>query len=102
MHFCTSYGPDKSARTHVRTHIHRTKNVTTMSRLPAIAFVVSFLKNKKTFCLFVCVWGGGGEGRGGTRVSIFCYKESNPNLKKKSFFFGVGGGRGVDGGGGGG
>ena len=50
-------------------------------------FVVSFLKNKKTFCLFVlCVGGGGGEGRGGTRVSIFCYKESNPNLKKNLFF----------------
>ena len=35
MHYCTSYGPDKSGRTHGRTHIHRTKIVTTMSRLPA-------------------------------------------------------------------
>ena len=34
MHYCTSYGPDKSGRTHGRTHIHRTKIVTTMSRLP--------------------------------------------------------------------
>ena len=35
MHYCTSYGPDKSGRTDGRTHIHRTKIVTTMSRLPA-------------------------------------------------------------------
>ena len=40
MHYCSSYGPDKSGRTHGalthgRTHIHRTKIVTTMSRLPA-------------------------------------------------------------------
>ena len=32
MHYCTSYGPDKSGRVHRRTHIHRTKIVTTMSR----------------------------------------------------------------------
>ena len=35
MHYCTSYGPDKFGRTHGRTHVHRTKIVTTMSRLPA-------------------------------------------------------------------
>ena len=35
MHYCTSYGPDKSGRTHGHTHIHRTKIVTTMSSLPA-------------------------------------------------------------------
>ena len=39
MHYCTSYGPDKSGRTDVRTdartHIHRTKIVLSMSRLPA-------------------------------------------------------------------
>ena len=35
MHYCTSYGPDKSGQTHGRAHIHRTKIVTTMSRLPA-------------------------------------------------------------------
>ena len=34
-HYCTSYGPDKSGRTHACTHIHRTKILTTMSRLPA-------------------------------------------------------------------
>ena len=38
MHYCTSYGPDKSGwmhtRIHGRTHIHQTKIVTTMSRLP--------------------------------------------------------------------
>ena len=33
MHYCTSYGPDKSARMPGRTHIHWTKIVTTMSRL---------------------------------------------------------------------
>ena len=44
MHYCTSYGPDKCGWTHGRTHIHRTKIVTTacMSRLPA-----SGLDNKK-------------------------------------------------------
>ena len=35
MHYCASYGLDKSGRTHGHTHIHRTKIVTTMSRLPA-------------------------------------------------------------------
>ena len=35
MHYCTSYGPDKFGRTHRHTHIHQTKIVTTMSRLPA-------------------------------------------------------------------
>ena len=43
MHYCTSYGPDKSGQMHGRmhwlthwcTHIHRTKIVTTMSRFPA-------------------------------------------------------------------
>ena len=39
MHYCTSYGPDKSGQTHGWmhwcTHIHRTKIVTIMSRLPA-------------------------------------------------------------------
>ena len=35
MHYCTSYGPDKSGRMHGCTHIHRTKIVTTMSCLPA-------------------------------------------------------------------
>ena len=40
MNYCTSYGPDKSVRrtdagTHWCTHIHRTKIVTTMSRLLA-------------------------------------------------------------------
>ena len=35
MHYCTSYGPDKCGRTHGRTHIHWTKIVATMSRLPA-------------------------------------------------------------------
>ena len=35
MHYCTSYCPDKSGRTHGCTHIHRTKIVTTMSHLPA-------------------------------------------------------------------
>ena len=35
MHYCTSYGPDKSGRMHGRTHMHRTKIETTMSRLPA-------------------------------------------------------------------
>ena len=35
MHYCTSYGPDKPRRTHGCRHIHRTKIVTTMSRLPA-------------------------------------------------------------------
>ena len=35
MHYCTSYDPDKFRRTHGRTDIHRTKIVTTMSRLPA-------------------------------------------------------------------
>ena len=27
MHYCTSYGPGKSERTHVHMHIHRTKTV---------------------------------------------------------------------------
>ena len=35
MHYCTSYGPDKSGWTHGRKNIHQTKTVTTMSRLPA-------------------------------------------------------------------
>ena len=35
MHYCTSDGRDKSGWTHRCTHIHRTKIVTTMSRLPA-------------------------------------------------------------------
>ena len=39
MHYCTSYGLDKSGRTHARmhrrTHIHQTKIVRAMSRLPA-------------------------------------------------------------------
>ena len=35
MHYCTSYGPDKSGWTHRHTHIHRTKIITTMSCLPA-------------------------------------------------------------------
>ena len=35
MHKCTSYGPDRSGRMHGHTHIHWTKIVTTMSRLPA-------------------------------------------------------------------
>ena len=34
MHFCSSYGPDKSGQTHGCMHIHRTTIVTTMSRLP--------------------------------------------------------------------
>ena len=33
MHYCTNYGPDKSGQIHGRTH--KTKIVTTMSRLPA-------------------------------------------------------------------
>ena len=45
MHYCTSYGPDKSERTHVHMQIHRTKTVTTMSRLPA-----SWLNNKNESC----------------------------------------------------
>ena len=39
MHYCTSYGPDKFGLMHEQmhgcTHIHQTKIVTTMSRLPA-------------------------------------------------------------------
>ena len=46
-HYCTSYGPDKSGQTHGRTHIHRTKIVTTMSRLPA-----SGLDKNRRSCFF--------------------------------------------------
>ena len=45
MHYCTSYGPDKFGLMHGRTHIHGTKIVTTMSRLPAIGLDNKLCKN---------------------------------------------------------
>ena len=47
MHYCTSYGPDKFGRTHGRTHIHRTKIVTTMSRLPVSGIDKNNLQKSK-------------------------------------------------------
>ena len=34
MHYCTSFGPDKSGQTHGPMHIHRTKIVKPMSPYP--------------------------------------------------------------------
>ena len=87
------------ARTHAHTPNKKCNNYVSLTRNRICCF---FSKEQENF-LFVCVCvGGGGEGRGGTRVSIFCYKESNPNLKKKIFFFWSrgreGGGRGGGGG----
>ena len=52
MHYCTSYGSDKSGRTHGRTHIHRTKIVTTKSRLPASGLDKNDSKSVQ-FCIHV-------------------------------------------------
>ena len=52
-HYCTSYGPDKSGQTHGRTHIHRTKNVTTMSRLSASGLDNKMIQLNKFYIYFV-------------------------------------------------
>ena len=57
MHYCTSYGTDKFGRMHGRTHIHRKKIVTTMSRLPLSGLDKKMLKGHISFL--------GAEGRGG-------------------------------------
>ena len=79
MHYCTSYDPDKSGRTHVRTHIHRTKIVTTMSsgldkKNPSLSIIFKCLsirlklmkyeQQMQKLCTIACVCKGGMNGRG--------------------------------------